>query len=267
MNTKINNTNSVGVLSKALNVIAVLEHAREDLGLTEIANRSEINKTSCYRILQTLMIDNMVESGERAGTYRLGIRFLKLGEVVQNKMSVRQIALPILTKLTEEIGVTSYLVVLNNQKAVCLERIEGEGVQVLAFRLGDSWPLYQGAAPRAILANIGSEKVEKILSGPIEKHTPKTPTDPNYYKEMIKEIQKRGYSVSEEDVTLGIASIGAPIFDHKEDVIAAISISGATHKIFAGKEKNVAEKVIKAANDISIKLGWNKCSKPNLSIM
>src|SRR5699024_2849867 len=113
---------------------------------------TSINKTTCYRILQTLLLDNMVEVGKKNGTYRLGMRLLELGSAVQRRINIRQIALPVLTKLTNLTGETSFLCLDTEKGAVCLERIEGKNVQVLAMKVGDSWPFYQGAAPRAILA-------------------------------------------------------------------------------------------------------------------
>src|SRR5690625_1590205 len=91
---------AVGVLDRALIIISTLEETQEGLGLTEIANRANINKTTCYRILQTLLNNSIVETGVNPGTYRLGIRLLELGSIVQKRINLRQIALPALTQLT-----------------------------------------------------------------------------------------------------------------------------------------------------------------------
>jgi DNA-binding IclR family transcriptional regulator len=245
----------VGVLEKALSVIAILEDTKEGYGLTEIAQRTGINKTTCYRILNTLLGDDMVEVGDKAGTYRLGTRFLELGGIVQRRINIRQIALPSLTHLTEKTGDTTFLCILNKQKAVCVERIEGKDVQVLALNVGDSWPLYAGAAPRAILACLDDEQIMDALSElkfdkSVNQH------DPSYYFKKIEEIRVKGYSVSYEDVTLGVSSIGAPLFDHTGQVVGAISLSSTIYRFPPEREEEFAQQVMNAAKEISKSLGW-----------
>ncbi|SDI14061.1 IclR family transcriptional regulator [Alteribacillus bidgolensis] len=260
--TESKQSKTVGVLEKAILVIEALEDTKDGIGLTEVARRTGVNKTSCYRILHTLMGDNMVEYGERQGTYRLGVRMLELGGAVQRRINLRQLALPVITDLTQKIEETSFLCLLNKDRAVCIERIEGEHVQVLAMRVGDSWPLYQGAAPRAILANLEDKKIESILSEKsIEPITSKTPTDPNMYWNMVEDIRETGYSISREDVTLGVAALGAPVFDHNGNIVAAVSVSSTVHRISKESEKDISEHVIGAANEVSRRMGWTGNNK------
>lgn len=234
-----------------------MTQTKEGIGLTKIAELAGINKTSCYRILYTLMQDQFVEVGERAGTYRLGLRFLELGGIVHRRMNLRQIALPELTRLTEQTEDTSFLCILNNQQSVCIEKVEGKHVQVLTMNVGDTWPLYTGAAPRAILANLDDEQILKILMKPIEAHTSKTETDPISLWKMIKEIRHKGYSVSYEDVTIGVSSLGAPIFNHTGKVIGSISLSSIAQRLPPDKEEVFSELVLDAARNISTLMGWN----------
>lgn len=251
-------TKTVGVLQKAITIIEALEDVQEGIGLKEIAEKTSINKTTCYRILQTLLLDHMVEMGNKSGTYRLGMRMLELGASVQRRINLRQIALPVLTKLTNLTGETSFLCLNTEDRAVCLERIEGKNVQVLAMRVGDSWPLYQGAAPRAILAYKSDQYISDLLNNAeFEEKTSNTPLDAESYWAFITEAREQGYTTSREDVTLGVASIGAPIFDYDGKVIAAISISSTVHRIYP-KEKNVAQELREAAIEISQLMGWKK---------
>ncbi len=252
------NPNTVAVLEKSFTIIAFLENTEEGIGLTEIAKQTNINKTTCYRILQTLMLDNMVEYGELDGTYRLGLRLLELGNIVKRRIDIRKIAMPFLKELTDKTEDTSYLCILNNNKSLCVERVRGLYVQVLLLNVGDVWPLYVGAAPRAMLAFLSDEKIEKVLSAPgketITKHPRVEHTD---YWELIKDIRQKGYSVSYEDVVNGVSSIGAPIFDHSGSITASISLSSTSHKIPPSKENEIAQLVVDAANKISAELGWS----------
>lgn len=254
---KTKDQNIVGVLDKALSVISVLSDTKEGLGLTKIAELAGINKTTCYRILYTLKLGQLVEDGEKPGTYRLGLGFMKLGAIVQKRINLRQLALPVLTRLTKKTEDTSFLCMLNNYKSVCIEKIEGKHVQVLAMNIGDSWPLYTGAAPRAILAFLEDQEINEILSQPIVPETPKTVTNPEKIWEMIKEIRIKGYSVSYEDVTIGVSSIGAPIFNYQNKVIGAISLSSISQRLPKEEEEQFGNLVIKSAREISELMGWD----------
>lgn len=256
MNQK-KNPNTVAVLEKSLTIISFLEKTKEGIGLTEIAKQTNINKTTCYRILQTLMLDNIVEYGDIDGTYRLGFRLLELGNIVKRRIDVRKIALPYLKELTNKTDDTTYLCILNNNKSLCVERIEGIYVQVLLLNVGDVWPLYVGAAPRAMLAFLDDKEIDEILASPEEEEiTIHSEIKHEDYWILIKEIRKKGYSVSYEDVIKGVSSIGAPVFDHKGRIIASVSISSTSQKVPPSKETEIAEQVVHTANQISKSLGW-----------
>src|SRR5947209_707909 len=184
-------------------------------------------RTTVYRLLTGLQALDMVEAGSRAGTYRLGWRLLRLGSAVIERLDERQAALPVMERIHERTGETVFLCVRRRDDAVCIERLDGLRVQSLALRLGGSLPLHVGAGPRALLAWEPREEweayVERRSLEPLTEHTPTTK------KELFAELERcvaLGYAVSDEDVTHGIASLGAPIFDYSGRIRAAISIGG-----------------------------------------
>lgn len=255
--------NTVAVLEKAIKIITFLEDTKEGVGLTEIAKQTAINKTTCYRILQTFMLDNMVEYGDMEGTYRLGFRFLELGNHVLNRIDVRGIALPYLKELTATINNTAYLCILNKGKSLCVERIEGQHVQILLLNVGDVWPLYTGAAPRAMLSYLDDEEITEIITTRDEElmgHSKITYSDADYWK-LVEETREKGYSVSYNDVIEGVSSIGAPVFDHHGKVIASVSISSTSQRVASSKEHEIAELVMNTADNISKALGWTALGK------
>lgn len=247
---------TIGVLEKAIKIIAFLEESRSNIGLSEIARSTGINKATCYRILQTLLSDNIVAYDEISSKYRLGFRLIQLGATVQQQVSIHRIALPYLRRLTEDTGATSNLCILNDNKAMCIERIEGQHVQILVMKIGDVWPLYAGAAPRAILAYLDDETIEQSLASDnnLEFYTK---LDKEHYYKMIDDTRRQGYTVSYEDIVDTVTGIGAPIFDYSGKIVAAISIGTSTSLLL--KERTLIENaqlVISAAHKISKSLGW-----------
>ncbi|HIV73502.1 MAG TPA: IclR family transcriptional regulator [Candidatus Pseudogracilibacillus intestinigallinarum] len=250
--------NTVAVLEKALEVISFLETTKDGIGLTEIAQQTNINKTTVYRILQTLMLDNIVVYGELKGTYKLGYRLLELGEIVQNNIDIRTIALPHLKQLTKDTDHTTYLSILHNDASLCVERIDGLNVQVLLLNVGDVWPLYVGGVARAMLSFLDDEKIEKIIQEENQQEvTLHSDIIHNDYWEMIHQTREKGYSTSFEDVVKGVSSIGAPIFNHRGEVVAAVSLSTTSILLPPSKEEEIAFQVVDTANKISKHLGWN----------
>lgn len=254
--------NTVAVIEKALTVISFLEDTKDGIGLTEIATQTNINKTTVYRILQTLMLDNIVEYGEVEGTYRLGFRLLELGEIVQSNIDLRTTALPYLKQLTAQTDHTTYLCILHHDASLCVERIDGLHVQVLLLKVGDVWPLYVGGAARAMLAFLDDKKIDQIIAeennNPITLHSEIEHED---YWELINITREKGYSSSFEDVIRGVSSIGAPIFNHNGEVVAAVSLSTTSTLLPPSHEEEIASQVVETANKISQQLGWNGMKK------
>ncbi|CAM4202839.1 IclR family transcriptional regulator [Lacicoccus alkaliphilus] len=247
---------SVAVLEKAIKIITFLEKSNTEIGLTDISKGTGINKATCYRILETFLLDNIVEFNEISRKYYLGHRLLQLGTRVKERINIGEKALPYLKDLTDKTRASSYLCVLNNNKSLCVERVEGHDVQILLMKVGDQWPLYIGAAPRAILAYLDDESIEHSLSSNdnLDFYNKR---ENDFYLNMIKEIREKGFSQSEEDVVDGVTSIGAPIFDHTGRIFGAVSISTATSLLSKNRTMlENAQLLINTANGISQSIGW-----------
>src|SRR5947199_3540574 len=225
-NKTIIRENPVRSLAKAVLLLEALADEREATPrrLSEVLHEP---RTTVYRLLTGLQALDMVEAGSRAGTYRLGWRLLRLGSAVIERLDERQAALPVMERIHERTGETVFLCVRRGDDAVCIERLDGLRVQSLALRLGGSLPLHLGAGPRALLAWEPREEWETYVARvPLEAMTEKTPVTRDALFEELERSLEDGYVISNEDVTHGIASLGAPVFDYSGHVRAAISIGG-----------------------------------------
>ena len=141
----------VAVLAKA---VAVLDHVAAEGEVTpaRLAELTGEPRSSVYRLLASLQELGLVEPGRRRGTYILGLKLFRLGSTVMSRFDERQAALPVMERINEELGETTFLCVRRGYEAVCIERIDGSRVNLLALALGGSLPLHAGAVTRAILA-------------------------------------------------------------------------------------------------------------------
>ena len=247
---------SVQVLRKAASLLRLLADEHE-LTVGRLSELTGEPRSSVYRVLATLQRLDMVEPASQPGTYRLGLELLRLGARVTARFDERQAALPVMERMHEETGETLFLCIRRRYEAVCIERIDGRRVQSLALRLGGSLPLHVGAAPRALLAHEPRTLWREYVSvATLEALTPNTPTEPEELFAALERVRRSGYSVSDEDVTLGIAAVGAPIFDYRGRPRAALSISGARRAILDENEESIVALVVNGAREVSRTLGF-----------
>jgi DNA-binding IclR family transcriptional regulator len=244
---------TVAKAAEALDHIA----ARGELTASELTELLNEPRSSVYRLLASLSTAELVEPGVRKGTFRLGIKLFQLGSRVAQRFDERQLALPIMERVHEATEETVFLCVRRDDVAVCIERLNGKHVQALALGLGGSLPLHTGAAPRVLLAYEPSEVQADYLSRvDLVSLTPSTPSTPTAVRRALAEVRAKGYAVSDEDVTVGIAALGAPIFDHTGKIRAALSMSGVRPAIFGRDFDKLCEMMVAAAAEISALLGY-----------
>lgn len=246
---------SVQVLTKAAAVLDRLAREQE-ASARQLADWLDEPRSTVYRLLANLRRLGFVEPGSRRGSYRLGLELFRLGSAVLTRFDERQAALPVMERIHEETGETVFLCVRRGLEAVCIERLDGRRVQSLALRVGGSLPLHAGAAPRVLLAYAQRDLWRDYVSAtPLERLTPHTPTTAEDLVPMLEQIRRVGYAVSDEDVTVGIAALGAPIFDYRGTLRAALSISGLRSMILGAGSETIRALVIDGARDVSQALG------------
>lgn len=248
--------NSIQVLGKVALLLDRLAEEQE-LGAARLAELIGEPRSTVYRLLANLQQLELVEPGARRGTYRLGLKLFRLGSAVVARFDERQAAFPVMERIHEATGETVFLCIRRGLEAVCIERIEGRWVQSMALRLGGSLPLHVGAAPRALLAFEPREFWDAYLAqSSLTAFTPQTPTSRQGLLAALEEVRTTGYSVSDEDVVVGMAAVGAPIFDYQGRPRAALSMSGPRPSILGAKVEASRDLITEGALEVSRALGF-----------
>lgn len=245
----------VQVFGKIAAILDLLAASPIELGLTQIAAQTGLNKATTHRLLTTLLRHEYVEEGAAPGSYRLGLHLFKLGTAVQRRLDLRQRALPIMRQLAEATEETVSLSILQGDDALCIERVEGKHVQLLAMRVGTTLPLYAGAASRTLLASLPAERIDAMLRGELHPLTRYTEIQPARLREIVTQVRQHGYAISDEDVTLGVAAISAPICDIDDQVLGALSISGSSRRLTRDRMPILVTQVTTGAARISRAMG------------
>jgi len=254
--------NPVQVLGKVSLLLDALAEERE-ASAARLANLVAEPRSTVYRLLAGMQALELVEPGSRRGTYRLGLRLFRLGSAVVARFDERQAALPVMERLHEETGETVFLCIRRGFEAVCIERLDGRLVQSMSLRLGGSLPLHAGAATRALLAHepraLWDEYARTVE---LERFTEHTLVTRAALIASLEETLATGVAVSDEDVVLGVAAIGAPIFDHRGLVCASISMSGPRPTILGEAEESSRRLIASAGAEISRALGHVRSPVP-----
>lgn len=247
----------MNVLTKAGRVLSQLGES-SDLTARELSIRLREPRPTVHRLLQELAVLGFVERGPRRGTYRLGLELFRLGSLAALRIDVRDAAKAVMEEIHQALEETVYLVIRRQHEAVCIDRIEGLHIRSMYLQLGGSLPLHLGAGPRAVLAFLSHAYWDEYFATvEVTTLTPQSPTTKAEVLELLVDTLRTGYAVSDGDVTVGMGSIGAPIFDSTGQVAAAISVGGLTALILEDPRRDhVIELVTGGARRISEAMGY-----------
>ncbi|MGY0431576.1 IclR family transcriptional regulator [Bacillus rugosus] len=227
------------------------------LTLSELVSLSGMPKTSVHR-----MVSSLEEMGflnrDSSGVYSLGLVFLEFGQLVADRLDIRKIAKPVMEELCREVDEAVQLIMRDGNEAIYVEKIEGTQTVRLYTAIGRRSPLYAGACARSILSFLPREEIETyIKQTELISIGSGTITDPEKLLQEIDASVQNGYTVSYSELENYTASIGAPIFNHKRQVAAGISIAGFEARFTEDRLPYLTEKVKDAALQISRKLGYS----------
>ena len=242
-------------LDTVIRVLDVLE-AEGEAGPSRVALAAGIRRRDAAALLDRLCDLGLVERSDAAGTYRLGLRLFRLGAAVGRRLEVRQAARPVLEDIHRATEETVYLCVRRGDHALCVDRIDGLWVQSLTLRVGETLPLHLGAASRALLAYESEEFLRGYLArATLARLTERTPATRAAVRRELRAVVERGHAVSDGDIRLGIASVGAAVRDHTGAVVAALSVGGLRPSIL-GNAATTARLVVDGAARVSRALAF-----------
>jgi len=217
-----------GGMQSVVKTFALIEALVEqgEASATQLAEAVSEPRSSVYRMLATLQQLGLTETGSRRGLFRPGVGLVRLGGSVLSRFDERQVVMPTLEKLRAQTKETVHLCVRRGFHAVFIERLQGERVHSLAIQLGGMLPLHVGASPRALLAYEPPSFWDEYFAGvSIDQWTPSSPSTEAEVRALLGEVRRAGVSISDEDVVVGVATVGAPIFDHRGKVRAALAFN------------------------------------------
>lgn len=241
---------------KALEIIELLD-LEGALGITEIALRLGMDKSSVFRALNTLKSKYYVRQDPDTLKYSNSFKLFEMGHNVVRETGLPRAASHFMRQLSCEVEGAVNLGVRDGHRAVYIDKIDSESTVRVNLKVGQSLPLYSTGMGKSLMAFLPEDSLRELLDDLVfEKSCPNTHDGPDSLLDDLAEVRRRGYAVDDEEHLPGLFCVAAPIFDAGGAVIAAISV--AYVKIALSDRSTVeklAHQVIKASNGCTASLG------------
>ena len=214
----------VGSLEKGLALIEAFDIAQPGLTVAEAARKTGLTLAAARRYLLTLVALNYAETDGKH--FSLMPRVLRLGYAYLSTASFPKIAQPFLDRIGEKTKEVTSLAVLEGTEVLFVARSSIRRMVAATTNVGLRMPAYCTAAGRVMLASLSDEVlVEMFKSVKRERFTPHTKTRVDELMAEIVRVRANGYSISDEELELGLRSIAVPLVDSRGEVRLAIAVS------------------------------------------
>ena len=251
-------SNFVTALSRGISILEAFDEANPELGITQIARKVGLSKTTTFRLVQTLVVLRyLVLSSENK--YRLGPRVLSLGFNVLQTLDLKTIAAPYLQSLSKECHETVNMAVLDEDELVYIERIRTQQIVNINLHVGSRLPLYNTAMGRALLAYLPEPWLRDYILRMAEDPdaSPHLGHRGEKLLTLLETVRMKKYAVNDEDLVKGLRSIAAPIRNGRGEVVAAVNIAVPSARVTVkGLERTCGPQLLSTVQTISEVLGF-----------
>jgi IclR family transcriptional regulator, KDG regulon repressor len=246
----------IQAIERAVAILNTFSAEEPEFGVTELADRLELHKSTVHRFLVNLEAAGLVERNRHTSRYRLGLRIFELGGLVLQQMNLWDEALPFLEGLVRDSGETGHLAVLDGGEAVYIEKVEARRALRIPSAIGRGYPAHATSLGKLLLAHLDPGASDALISERgLHRCAPNTITEPDRLRDELARIRAQGYAVDDEEYEEGLRCIGAPIVGHTGQVVAAIGIGGPVTRVTPTRVGELAELVMAAAGSLSRRMG------------
>lgn len=251
--SKDSTTPTIQVLERTFALLDMLASHQDPVSLKEISERTGLHPSTAHRILNDLAIGRFVDRPQ-AGSYRLGMRLLELGNLVKARLDVRDAALGPMRELHKLTHQPVNLSMRQGDEIVYIERTYSErsGMQVVRA-VGGRAPLHLTSVGKLFLAHEDPARVRAYATRTgLTGHTRNSITDVQRLERELAAVRAQGCARDDEELELGVRCMAAGIFDDQGKLLAGLSVSAPADRL----EESWMEKVKGTAAQISAALGY-----------
>lgn len=243
-------------LDRAMRILSLIAE-RKSMGVTELAQVLEVDKSTVSRLLDTMRTHDMVQVDKVTAKYRLGFRILHLSESLKTNLNIIELARPSILKLSQRLNESVHLCAFNNNCVYVVDQVRSNRVYSLAATVGMVEPIHSSSVGKCILAYRSPETIRSLLKHyEFTRYTEHTITDPDALMRHLDQIRRQGYAIDDEEMAIGVRCIAVPVFNYKNAAEYSIGISGPKNSVRPSIMEEIILEMMAAARDISRNIGW-----------
>jgi IclR family transcriptional regulator, carbohydrate utilization repressor len=246
-------TPTIQVLERSFAVLDVLASRQEPASLKDVSSGTGLHPSTAHRILNDLVLGRFVDRPQ-AGTYRLGMRLLELGNLVKARLDVREAALQPMRELHRLTNQPVNLSMRQGDEIIYVERAfsERSGMQVVRA-IGGRAPLHLTSVGKLFLAHDDPARVRSYATRTgLTGHTRNSITELPSLERELAAVRSTGVARDDEELELGVRCMAAGIFDDQGALLAGLSVSAPADRL----EESWLQRVKATAAQISGALGY-----------
>jgi DNA-binding IclR family transcriptional regulator len=247
----------INSLSRGVEILRMLAQADAPTGVTDVAERLKVDPSTAYRLLVTLEAGGLAQKDADSKKYGIGYGVLEIAYGLLRKMSVVNVAYPLVRSIATLTGESTHVAVLDGTRAVFVDRQSGAGILRVETTIGSSEPAYCTAVGKALLADHSLVELRHLYGeAPLKRYTPQTITDMRELANELERVRRIGYAYDEEELHPGVRCLACPVRNHRGRIVAAFGISMPATRLTREHLPALVERIAGAAENISSQLGF-----------
>lgn len=245
----------ISVLRNGIAVLRAFSVGEPLLGVTEIAERIGLHKSTVSRILATLELEDLVERDVTTRRFRLGPGIIGMAGPLLADLDVRRVAYPVLLELSHRTGETAALMVWDGSEAICVEQVPSRHQVKHSTPLGTRYDTTASSSVQVFLAELDEDAVRAM----VRRGTLAMPGHDDVmldaYAARLQQVRERGYAVNYGETDVAEVGIAAPVRDHRGLAVAAVLLSAPRFRVSPDAVAALADASAAAAADVTKRLG------------
>jgi DNA-binding IclR family transcriptional regulator len=244
----------VPAIDKCFSILELLAKDKKSLGISEISRHLDLNKSTVFNIVHTLIDLNALENNAD-GKIALGTRFYVLGNAAGKRSELIQVAHPYLESINQKTKLSAFLGIRSDFRTVLIDKVDSAHEVKISSEIGMQMPVFAGAGIKAMLSQLTKTELDKALSqGKLEKYTPNSIVDKKAYKKEILKVREEGIAYDIEEYIEGMVAFAVPLKTNGRGLQAAIWAVGLTRQVPESKIPTVVAFLKQIALEINCRL-------------
>ncbi len=242
-------------VSRAAHLLRTLAQSAEGLPFAEVIAETGLTRPTTHRMLSALKAEGLVDHDVTSGLWRLGPEALIWGAVAASRLPLEDVIRPVLRRLAEATGESSFYSIRRGDETVCLLREEGSfPIRSFVLHEGVRFPLGVASAGIAILAFLDDDERERLLADRQRIASAVTGHTREELEELLDSTHRLGYSVNPGRILEGSWGLGAAVFDRDGHPVGALSLTGIEQRFRGERGRGMGRLLLDEAHGLGLRL-------------